>query len=400
MIPPQTTQLNRPALRNVLRLTLTSGVGPVLGSRLVEQFGSPEAAAGLSPRDLERVRGIGSVKAARIARGLREADRLVDEELALADRLGVRLICRDDPEYPPLLTPLHDAPLVLSVRGDPEVLGPGRYTLGVVGSRRCSAYGVEQTERFAGVLARAGLVIVSGGARGIDTAAHRASLKAGGVTVAVLGCGLAECYPPDNAELFDRIASGGPTWPRGVVMSELPLRTLPDAQNFPARNRLISGLALGVLVVEAGRRSGALITARIAAEEHGREVMGLPGRVDASASAGVLDLLKCGGATLVTEPGDVLESLEAPARHLNAGVHEARYPVRPALFDAPVEPGATEADADSDVRRRLRGVLAEPASLDEVIERSGLDPGVVQAELTLLEIEGVVRRSGGRFHLA
>jgi len=413
--------LDAPPLRALLRLTLTPGLGPVLAGRLIERYGSPEAVAGLSPKALEQVRGIGASKASMIARGIREADRAVDRELTLAGELGVRMLWRGHPEFPPLLEHLIDAPLVLSIMGDPAVLQRGRFAVGIVGSRRSSAYGIEQAERFSSTLARAGLVIVSGGALGVDSAAHRAALAAGGATVAVLGCGLARCYPPDNAGLFRRIADGGPDWARGAVVSELPLLTSPEAKNFPARNRLISGLSLGVLVVEAGVRSGALITARIAAEEHGREVMALPGRVDSPSCRGSLGLLKSGGAAMVTEPGDVIELLEAPARHLHSGVHHDRY--GPALVDshepnpaqrinrsASVSESSSDLDSveaiadgglDSRARRAIVSLLRRsPMALDELVERAGLDPGLVQAELSMLEIQGLVRRAEGRFGLS
>jgi DNA processing protein len=268
---------------------------------------------------------------------------------------------------------------VLYVLGELAPVDVDRYMVAIVGSRRCTAYGIEQAERFSGVLARSGLTIVSGGARGIDTAAHRGAMRADGRTIAVLGCGLANRYPPDNVDLFDKIVEG-----RGALVSELPMGTQPDSQNFPARNRLISGLSLGTIVIEAGRGSGALLTARHALEEHGREVMGVPGRVDSPASEGTLDLLRQGEAALVTSARDVLDILEQPARHHWAGTHESRYadPARaPAL-------GADEA--------AILEALDRPMSADELVEASGLAPGPMRAALTLLEIQGRIVRSGGR----
>lgn len=381
------------AIRDLLQLTLTPGLGPVLISRLLAAFGSAAAALEASAADLERIKGIGTGKSVAFVKGFREARAKVDDELALAERLGVTLVPRGDPMYPPLLASIDDAPPLLYVRGRLDPSGPDRYPVAIVGSRNATAYGIEQAERFAGVLGRAGLVVVSGGARGIDTAAHRGALRGGGRTVAILGCGLAECYPPENAELFDRIAASG-----GAVISELPLRTHPEADNFPARNRLISGMSLGVIVIEAGKRSGSLITARLAAEDHGREVMAVPGRVDSPASWGTHELLKQGGAALVTEPGDVLAILETPARHSFNGSHQDRYadPTRAAdsLFADRLSTGALPL---SDVQRAILAALDSPRTLDELAQATGLSPATLRAEVTVLEIQRRVRRAGSQF---
>lgn len=381
------------AIRDLLQLTLTPGLGPVLISRLLAAFGSAAAALEASAADLERIKGIGTGKSVAFVKGFREARAKVDDELALAERLGVTLVPRGDPMYPPLLASIDDAPPLLYLRGRLDPSGPDRYPVAIVGSRNATAYGIEQAERFAGVLGRAGLVVVSGGARGIDTAAHRGALRGGGRTVAILGCGLAECYPPENAELFDRIAASG-----GAVISELPLRTHPEADNFPARNRLISGMSLGVIVIEAGKRSGSLITARLAAEDHGREVMAVPGRVDSPASWGTHELLKQGGAALVTEPGDVLAILETPARHSFNGSHQDRYadPTRAAdsLFADRLSTGALPL---SDVQRAILAALDSPRTLDELAQATGLSPATLRAEVTVLEIQRRVRRAGSQF---
>lgn len=387
------------ALRDLLRLTLTPGLGPVLIARLLEAFGSPTAALGASPKLLERIRGIGPAKSAAIARGFRETDALADEELALAEKLGVALVPRDDPGYPPLLRQIPDPPPLLYVRGRFRPDEPDRYPVAIVGSRDCTAYGLEQSARFAGVLAAAGLTVVSGGARGIDTAAHRGALRAGGRTVAVLGCGLARCYPPENESLFNEVAASG------AVISELPLRTNPDADNFPARNRLISGISLGVIVIEAGRRSGSLITARMAAEDHGREVMAVPGRVDSPSSLGTLELIRDGGAALVTGPGDVIATLETPARHAHGGTHADRYADPAAapepLFepDHPEPPAAAPALAATPAQAAILRALAEPLTLDELARATGLDPATLRAEVTVLEIQRRVHRQGSRIGL-
>jgi DNA processing protein len=395
-----------PEVLDLLRLTLTPGLGPVLIGRLVETFGSAAAALGASARELERVRGIGAGKSGAFARAMKESQALAEQELELAARHKVRIIGKDDPRYPPLLAPLYDAPPILYVRGE---LRPGdmdQYPVAIVGSRRATAYGIEQAERFAGVLGSAGLTIVSGGARGIDTAAHRGALRSGGRTVAMLGCGLAQCYPPENEDLFERMAADG----RGAVVSELPMRTAPEADNFPARNRLISGMCLGVIVIEAGRRSGSLITARMAAAEHNREVMAVPGRVDSAASIGTHELLKEGAAALVTDPGDVLGILETPARHAHGGTHRHRYAPADAeqqggggLFgdgresEAELRPGGEGRGLPlSEAQQAILAALAEPRTVDELVRATGLAAAEIRSEVTILEIQRRISRDGSR----
>lgn len=376
-----------PATRDLLRLTLTPGLGPVLIGRALQELGSYGAIASAGESELRRVRGIGEERARAISRALRESESAADAELRLAERLGVALMSIQDAGYPPLLRQIPDAPPLLYVRGGIEAAAADRFPLAIVGSRSCTGYGVEQAERFAMALAQCGLTIVSGGARGIDTAAHRAALRVKGRTMAVLGCGLAHCYPPDNHDLFDTIASGG-----GAVVSELPLRTPPNAENFPARNRIISGLALGVLVIEAGRKSGALITARVAVEEHGREAFALPARLDSASSADSLELLKSGGAALVTHPDDILAALESPARHHHDGTHEARY--------APLASHATGSSASprdaalTPTQVAILDALSEPRSFDELARLTAHDPGALRADVTVLEIRRRVERRG------
>lgn len=383
-----------PALRDLLRLSLTPGLGPVLIARLLAAFGAPDRVLAASARELERVKGIGDGRSAAFVKGMKEAAALVDAELELANRLDVRIVARGSASYPALLSTINDAPPILYLRGNLDPAGPDQYPVAIVGSRNGTAYGIEQAERFAGVLARAGLTIVSGGARGIDTAAHRGALRNQGRTVAVLGCGLAECYPPENRELFDRMAADE----RGAVISELPLRTPPDADNFPARNRLISGMSLGVIVIEAGKRSGSLITARLAAEDHGREVMAVPGRVDSASSEGTHELIKQGGAALVTGPGDVLALLEGPARHAFGGTFEARYgDPGGELFEPPAPAGrAFDGPPLSPEQQAILQALGSPRTLDELVASTGLSPASLRSELTMLEIQKRVRREGSR----
>ncbi len=389
-----------PHLRDLLRLTLTPGLGPVLIARLLEAFESPDRVLAASATQLEQVKGIGPGKSVQFARGMKEAAEAVDAEASLAGARGVRLIPRSDPEYPPLLASIPDPPPLLYVRGELKPRDADHYPIAIVGSRACTAYGVEQAERFAGVLAGAGLTVVSGGARGIDSAAHRGALRSGGRTIAVLGCGLEGTYPPENADLFARMTQGSESEPaRGAVISELPMRTPPHADNFPARNRIISGLSLGVIVIEAGAKSGALITARAAAEDHNREVMVVPGRVDSAASAGSLALLKQGGAALVTSPGDVLELLETPARHSFLGTHESRYsdPTRRPgqLWDGTQNSASPPEPLASDRQQTILASLDAPRTMEELVQATGLEPAALRAEVTVLEIQKRVVRRGG-----
>ena len=396
-------------IRDLLLLTLTPGLGPVLIARLLAAFGSADRAIAAEPAKLRAVRGIGPERAAAVCKGLRESRGLLDAELAEIDRRGVTLVARGTAGYPPLLDQCVDAPPLLYVRGRidaRENTGPDRHALGIVGSRNCTPYGTEQAERFAALLGSTGITIVSGGARGIDTAAHRAALLAGGRTIAVLGCGLCNCYPPDNAELFEQIAADGGA--RGAVVSELPMTTPPSDKNFPARNRIIAGLSLGVLLIEAGRGSGALITARQAIDL-GREVFALPGRVDSPASEGSLGMLKESAAALVTEPADILNQLESPARHLYNGTHEVRYtPLQAGAASGLFQPAPVEQTASTPVGAGKRAAaltpsqqaffdaLDKPRTLDEVATALGAEPAALRADLTMLEIRKLVKREGTR----
>lgn len=376
-----------PLARSMLRLLLLPGVGPVRAVNLLEAFGGDvDRLLGASHEAWSSVPGVGDVTARRALAAIGGVASLVEEELELLDRHGVGLVAHGEAGYPSLLAELPGSPRLLYVRGSLDPSGADKYPVAIVGSRRCTTYGIEQAERFAGVLGRSGLTLVSGGARGIDTAAHRGAIRSGGRTISVMGCGLGHCYPPENRELYERIVGDG----RGAVVSELPMRTDPRGELFPARNRIISGLSLGVIVIEAGAKSGALITARLAAEEHGREVMVLPGRVDSPASAGSLGLLKAGGAAMVIEPGDVLDLLETPARFAHEGLHGVRY-------QDPGREGGLEAGADGVSSVILEVLSAGPATLDELANRAGLSVDRLRVSLTMLELSGRVSRSGSRF---
>ena len=285
-----------------LRLARLPGVGPVLIRRLLEALGSPEAILAAHPAGLAAVEGIGTHRANQIVTHSARTEKPAREELALAQENGVTVVAQDDPRYPPALKTITDPPLVLYVRG--ELVERDAVAVGIVGARQCTLYGREQASRFGHDLAAAGLTVISGGARGIDTGAHLGALRAKGRTVVVQGCGLLHTYPPENKELYERIVREA----GGAVISELPLDAPPTKENFPPRNRIIAGMSLGVLVVEANLRSGSLITARLAAADYGREVFALPGRLDSPASAGTHHLIKSGSAHLVESVQDILGS--------------------------------------------------------------------------------------------
>ncbi len=362
------------ALRNVLRIWLADGIGARLFYRLVDAFGSAEEAVEAGPGGWQTVDGLGPEKIKSLA-GV--TDRMIDDELARATGAGVEIVCRGQDGYPASLEQTFDPPPILYVRGRLE--SEDALSVAVVGSRRCTHYGLEQASRFGGILARAGFTVVSGGARGIDTAAHRAALDAGGRTAAVMGCGLSGIYPRENRDLFTRIAGEG----AGALLSELPMNTRVRSGNFPKRNRIISGMSLGVLVVEAARRSGAMITARMAMEQN-REVFAVPGRVDMPQSGGTHSLIR-DGAHLAAEPNDIFGPLGEVGRQLGGDRDE---PEDTAAAPAGIRMAGAE--------KKLYSVIeAEPLSLDEIVARSGMETGRVAATMTMLVLKGAVTQQPG-----
>ena len=372
------------ALRHWIQLSLTAGIGPILSKRLIEAAGGIEAACNASPHLLSQIEGIGTRKSESIHRSLRESAGLVDDQISQAAAKGVLLISPDDELYPLMLRSIPDPPSVLFVRGTLEPRDLNGFA--IVGSRKCSYYGREQAEHFGALLAGAGMTVVSGGARGTDSAAHRGALShPHGRTIAVLGSGVDIAYPPENAALFDQIAM------RGAVISEYPLGTPPLADNFPRRNRIIAGLSRGVLVTEAADRSGALITARQAGEDHGRPVFAMPGRVDNPMSAGPHQLLR-DGAVLAATLDDILNGLGP----LPIEAHE------PILFAEPIAEVVVTKERPSlpalAGRQQLimKHLETDSANVDLLMERTGLDASVILQELTFLTLKGLVRRVEGQ----
>ncbi len=375
------------SLRHWLQLSLTVGIGPILIRRIVDAAGGAEPACEASVALLRGIDGIGTAKAAKIHQSMRAAMDGVEQELSAAASLGVKIVAQDDASFPLLLRSIPDPPAILYVKGsfEPRDLN----AVAIVGSRKCSYYGREQAERFAALLAGAGVTVLSGGARGVDSSAHRGAMShPQGRTIAVLGSGIDVPYPPENAGLFEQIAA------RGAVVSEYPLGTSPMKENFPRRNRIVSGMSRGVLVIEADERSGALITARQACDDHGRTVFALPGRVDNPTSAGPHKLIR-DGATLVTKLEDILEELGP----LPQEAHEEL------LFDAPLsaKPQAAEprqVATSPTLTDRQRLVLAQldgqPVHIDTLIDRTHLAASEILQDLTLLSLKGLVKRVDGQ----
>jgi len=342
---------------------IVRGIGPTRLRALLDYFGDVEHAwhgaseelrsAGLDRRSLE------SLLAARAALDL-------DRELERIAEAGAHLLTWESPGYPRLLREIHDPPPVLYVKG--RITQEDAWAVAVVGTRRATVYGREVTRQLAAALARSGVTIVSGMARGIDSEAHQAALRAGGRTIAVLGCGIDRVYPPENRKLAEEIIA------HGALVSDYPLGTKPEGRNFPPRNRIISGLSLGVLVAEAGVRSGALITADFAAEQ-GRDVFAVPGSILARGSAGTNRLIR-EGAKVVLEAEDVLEELNLM---MVAEQVEARQ-VLP----------TDEAEA-----ALLAHLSSEPTHVDELRQRMGLPIAQVTSTLALMELKGMVRQVGG-----
>ncbi|WP_350334619.1 DNA-processing protein DprA [Coralliovum pocilloporae] len=366
---PARRQLTETQRLNWLRLIRSENVGPTTFRELVNHFGSAAAALDALP-ELSR-RG-GSKKQIRVC-----PQELAERELTHADRCGARFVAWREPGYPYLLASLDVPPPLLAIRGQSDMAD--RPSLAIVGSRNASISGSKLTDRFARELGEQGLVIVSGLARGIDTTAHKAALEHG--TIAVLAGGLDKLYPPENRALFDAIAE------RGLVISEMPFGWTARARDFPRRNRIVSGIAYGVLVVEAARRSGTLITARLAGEQ-GRLVFAIPGSPLDPRAEGTNNLIRS-GATLVAEPNhivtDVMPLLGRPVDDRMLIAEEPDY-------TSPIDTDLPETD-----RQALIAALGPtPVSVDDIIDHTGLDARTVQILLLELDLAGRLERHGSQ----
>jgi DNA processing protein len=348
--------------------TLVKGIGAVRLQSLLNYFGDAETAWNASPFDLA-ASGIGPRLAERVVQVRNSVD--LDEYIAQAEKNNIRILTWRDPEYPAHLKEIDQPPPVLYLRG--EVTQEDAWAVGIVGTRAVTSYGRQVTEELAGVLAQNGVTVVSGLARGVDALAHTAALKAGGRTIAVLGSGVDKIYPPEHRQMAEKITL------QGAVISDYAPGTAPDSANFPPRNRIISGLSMAVVVVEAGDTSGALITAGFAADQ-GREVFAVPGQVYSPKSKGTNRLL-ANGARILLQPRDVLEALDLTRNVERRDVRRA------------VPSDATEA--------AVLGILAnEPAHVDDIRARLGLPIEKISAALTMMELKGMVRQVGGMSYVA
>jgi DNA processing protein len=361
-------------------LTRIEGLGVRGAHQLIEHFGSPQAAYMASLTELESCGVPARVAQAIFAQaGMKDAEKEVRE----ATKADCRLIALDSEDYPPLLKQIPDAPLVLYVRGDAKILS--KYAVAMVGTRRPSAYGSSVAHRLAHDLAQRQLVVVSGLARGIDSAGHRGALEAQGTTVAVLGSGIDVIYPRENTRLAEQIMKSG------AVISEFPLGTGPTPENFPIRNRIISGLSLGVVVVEAAEYSGSLITARLAVDQN-REIFAVPGNITSAQSFGPNHLIKQ-GAKLVDQWMDVIEEFPAEIRMqllppAEASEGEPIGAKTASLFEASLNP---DQKAIFEVLRADQALF-----VDEIVGAARVSQPRVLAALLELEMNGLIRQLPGK----
>jgi len=358
-------------LEAVVALNMVAEIGSIRLRKLLEIFKEPENILKAPLKELIAASGIGQ-KIAQKIRSVKKED--LNKELTQAKSLGLKILTLDEPDYPENLKNIPDPPIVLYVKG--ELKPEDKFSIGIVGSRRASFYGLNNAEKFASDLSSKGFTIISGMARGIDTYAHQGAIKAGGRTIAVMGSGFNRIYPEENKELANEITKNG------AVISEFPLDTEPFKQNFPRRNRVISGLSLGVLVVEAARNSGALITADFALEQ-GREVFALPGKVDADNSFGTNGLIKQ-GAKLVSCADEILEEFVVSVtsggrtKEKKGQVHKSDL---------------VNSKEESEVYNLI---TSQSVQLDELAEKTNMEIPALSAILLKLQFKKLIRQLPGK----
>jgi DNA processing protein len=373
-----------------LRWMLVDGIGPLLFSRLMVRFGDPAAALGASAEQLAGIKGISRASAERIVRQRDTLD--LEPEIGRAAEHAVRIICPADDDYPEGLRQIADAPIVLYVKG--ELRPTDALAIAVVGTRRCTLYGGEQARRFGELLAGAGFTVVSGLARGIDALAHHGAVEAGGRSIAVMGKGLPEIYPAENQALAEQLLE------HGAWISELPMSAEVRRENFPGRNRIIAGMTLGTLVIEAPQRSGALITARLASE-YNREVFALPGRAQDPSAFGTNDLIRRGYAKLAVCLEDILDELGEVGERMRPAPEPEVTGAAPSTAAQPDDsadqtPAHRLAPLSASERRVYEIITYEPVFQDAVLGAAQLPPGEVLAAFTALELRGLIKRLPGQ----
>ena len=344
-----------------------SGLTTLRQLALIDVFGSPAALFQATDDELLAVKGVERVHVAKLRRAVDELE--CDRLLQLLDDLGVSLLPITDSAYPPLLKEIHQPPVLLYVQG--EILPRDELAVAVVGTRKCTPYGRRVARQLGYELASRGVTVVSGMALGADAEAHRGAIEAGGRTIAVLGCGIDITYPRQHQELRQEIVA------HGAVTSELPPGTGPTREQFPRRNRIVSGLCMGVVVVEAPQGSGALITANLAAEQ-GRTVFAVPGDINRPESRGCNELIR-DGAVLVQQVDDVLDELN----------------ITPEPLAPQAEAGSPAVNLSPDEAAVFECLGSEQRTVDELVEATGMESPRVMSALMLLEVKGLVRRFGG-----
>ena len=356
--------------RAMVALALVPGVGSGRLRALMSRMGSAQAALGASAAAIASVPGVGRDLATQIAAA--DCGEAVEKQFARAEEIGAEMLALGDANYPFLLRQIDDPPAFLWMRGRLPVAEEPARALAVVGTRRMSPYGLRVTGELTEALVREGFSIVSGLAYGVDAAAHQAVLDAGGRTIAVLGSGIDRVYPARHRRLAEDLIA------TGALLSEYPLGAPPDGPHFPRRNRIVSGLALGALIVEAHEEGGALITARLALEQN-REVFAVPGSVHNPSSAGVHRLIQKGEAKLVQRVEDILEELE----------------IAPGVASAPAKP-APALEPEEKVLCRALAASAEPLHINTLCLTAKMDPAAALARLLDLELKGVVKQMAGK----
>ncbi|MBU6409361.1 MAG: DNA-processing protein DprA [Verrucomicrobia bacterium] len=355
----------------LVALNMIEHVGPVRARLLLEHFGDAAKILAASHSELLRVHAIGAETAGAIVRWKKDID-LAGELKRISD-FGCHVLVAADERYPPLLREIYDPPLVLYVKG--SLTAKDKNAVAMVGSRQTTHYGMESARKLAYQLAYVGVTVVSGGARGIDTAAHQGALSAKGRTIAVLGTGINLVTPPENAELFERIAQ------QGAIVTQFPFNRPADRQSFPIRNRIVAGMTLGTVVVEADLHSGALITSNFATD-YGRQVFALPGRIDSPRSKGCHDLIKK-GAKLCEDAADILSEFEYLFPQSN----------RPSAAQTGALPALELSESEQKVFDALNG---DERAIDEIIRHSGLPASAVSVALLSLEMKRVVKQLPGK----